>query len=97
MKPKDDPDVLPAREIIQSVFKVLAGQQFDAAVSAAGSARLPRRLYLGRERRSHEPDRGERQAIRGVSAGLHGSIVRAAESTGRAAAPDERPRVRSQR
>jgi hypothetical protein len=62
VKPEDHPDPLPTRQILECVFEMAAGEQFDACRSAFSGPRLARSLDLRRERAADDAYRLEHQA-----------------------------------
>ncbi len=64
VKPEQDPDQLPARQVFESVLEVPSRQQFDACGGAARSRGLPGRLDLGFERTANVADGVQAEPMR---------------------------------
>jgi hypothetical protein len=65
MKPEDDPNQLPTREVLEGVLEIATREQLDARRRALRGKRLPGGFHLGRQLITHVPDGFEGEAGRG--------------------------------
>ena len=62
VEPEQQPDVAKRRQVFERVLEIVTGKKLDRAGFGLRRVRLPRRLHLLREWRTHDADRREREA-----------------------------------